>query len=365
MAHPFSSPNYPWQLPLAQKLHDVLSNRFPDNPASLLIAKAGINRPDIAWSPKMRETWQSILETAAAQQKLDALFAQILQDNFAQDARAVVLEVQAMAVEATAAGSDPCRELLLPGDEPFLDRENLRSVLGRMRGTTSRPILLVRGTARSGKSRTLEIVKLVAAQKGDGILYFDEGSAIGLDSIAKRILSRINGKPTDGPARVTTDAAWYAQVATDALNLAKQAGKRWWLIMDDLAPDAQGQPRVDPEILELFHQFALQMGDPEFREQFRLVLIDYPNTPQHPPSKLRKTLIEQDATAPFSDSHVSDFLRAVLTRRQAKFAESDLANRVTHLLTAATQKHAAEPDTGLAAALNSVLVSWMGEPWQS
>ncbi|MEZ4297685.1 MAG: hypothetical protein R3B70_22200 [Polyangiaceae bacterium] len=104
--------------------------------------------------------------------------------------------------------------------------------------------------------------------------------------------------------------------------MARETGKRWWIVVDDITPGADGKPRTDPALLSFFLQFALQMIDPQFARSFRLVLLGFPPGP--PPSKLPRSVVVTDTTAQLSDKDVRGFIRDFYDLRGTRYQEPDL-----------------------------------------
>ena len=103
------------------------------------------------------------------------------------------------------------------------------------------------------------------------------------------------------------------------------------------------------------------MDDPEFSRYFRLVFLDYPSAPNHPPSKLKRTLLEEDITGPVGTVEIGAFVKAVLDSRQKQYSEADLQTLIQTLMKNAEEKFAANPDSGPLQALHEALALWVSE----
>jgi hypothetical protein len=354
----FTASRYPWELPLARELYDRLVLACPKAKAEYLVNTAGMQYAAIAWGEPMTQVWTTILGNAVTERRLEALLERVLGDA----TLAAIHEVtQRVKSAGQGTGPDISAQFLLPGDVPFLNRSRLRTSLRRMREDTPKTILLVRGEPRSGKSMTRELVRVVAKAVGDRVIYLDESNATQVDKVAAYLLERLADAPVVLPPRDTTDDAWYRQVALEARKVVSAKPQRWWIIVDDLGPDAQGQPRMNREVLAFFHQFALLMADPEFSRSFRLVLLDYPTAPNHPPSKLKKTLLEEDKTAPYVETDVSAFVKATLDLWKKQYSEAELQQITQLLLKRAQERLVAAPEAGGMQTIYEVLVDWISE----
>lgn len=359
MLNPFlTAIQFPWELPLAVELYDRLVQACPQPKAEYLVKTAGMQHAAIAWGRPMTESWTTILDNAVKEQRLAALLERVLADPSLLAIHEVVQRVKAAGLEA---GPDICSQLLLPGDVPFLNRSRLRTSLRRMREDTPKTILLVRGEPRSGKTMTYELVRAVAKAAGDRVIYLDENNATQVDKVASYLLERLADGPAVVPPGDTSDPGWYRLVALEARKVVAAKPQRWWIIVDDLGPDAQNQPRMNPEVLEFFHQFAMQMADPEFSRLFRLVLLDYPTAPNKPPGKLKKTLLEEDRTALYVETDVSAFVRAALERWKKQYSEADLQQLTQGLMNRAQERLVAAPEAGGMQMMYEVLVDWLTE----
>lgn len=359
MSNPFFGTSYPWKLPLAQELYIELVKACPNKlQAQQLVQNAGMQQAAISWEPPVMYVWNFILDNAVKEKRLEALLNLVLADNTLSSIHELVQRVKG---SGQAPVSDVCTQLLLPGDVPFLNREKLRSALRRMREDTPRSILLVRGQPRSGKTMTLELVSAVAKERGDKVIYLYEENANRIDQVVSYLLPRLGTGQAPAPPQDTTDHAWYRQVGLDALERATRSNQRCWIVVDNLSPDPQGQPRMDREVLALFHQFALLMADPEFSRYFRLVFLDYPSAPNHPPSRLKKTLLEEDMTGPLGDVEIGAFVKSVLGRWHQQYSEEDLQTLIQTLMKNAEEKLIANPEPGRTQAIYESLAEWVAE----
>jgi hypothetical protein len=355
-------PAYPWSLPIAQQLHLVLCQAYDSAPVAVALAQnAGIPKHTVNWNGAMKEVWGDLLEQAVRQAKIDALLDRVRADPRGAPAAAVIALLEVGG--GPAVNGLACDTLILPGDKPFLDRRKLREALRRMQanGGSVSPILLVRGPPQSGKTSTRELVSVIAGALGDGVVFLHETVSTDVNAAAKYLLFRLGAKGGSLPARNTTEAAWYREVALDVVALAEATKRRWWIVVDDLGFDASGQPRLDREVLAFFHQFALLLLDPGVREHLRLVLLDYPDAPNHPPTKIGSALIEQDLIASnATEEDVREFVRTFLEYRHLKFAEADVDKYAAAVLANVKQlAGAGASPPSYMGALYDELVEWM------
>jgi hypothetical protein len=123
----------------------------------------------------------------------------------------------------------------------------------------------------------------------------------------------------------TTLAAGYQDICLLLPGLAERAGRPLWVAMDDLGPDADGQPQLDSEIRKFFDQFALTLEDPSASRWFRLLLIHYPDDLEVP-AKWGDDVWKEDRTWPerVSDVHVADVLREWRTEHDRTLLDDEI-----------------------------------------
>jgi hypothetical protein len=363
MTHPFFSPvRYPLHLALAKELFDSLI-RFYDTAARarFVVDIVGIDATRIAWE-RMHDAWYEILNESTKSRLLERLLGQILADDKAASLHDVVRRVlTSNDVDGLLSMLD---SPLLPGDQPFLDRANLRSRLRQLapRAPVAPSMLVVRGEPGTGKTTTRLLIMALADGLRDPVIYFDEGNARDVARVASKILKKLD--PTAGPldpSYTTSDAA-YQRYWEEALDRA--AGQRLWVIVDDVGPDVpgadEGAASIDRSVLAFFHKLAelLTRYPNEYATSFRLVLLDYHAAINRPPTKVNKDFLREDVTEALTAGHVGPFVETVWRSRNKQFSKADV-EVATGKRVADAEARAEDGRACRAQALRDVLSDWV------
>ncbi|HEX2834185.1 MAG TPA: hypothetical protein VHW00_14340 [Thermoanaerobaculia bacterium] len=268
MAHPFfDSTSYPWHRQDARTLHSELWHGYTTAQDLDLLYKASAADLPPLLNDTIDRMWKSALENLTGTGGLRS-FCRIVCE--AKPARPKVVD----AIKVIEQAEDPIRPTLLTGDRVFLDREELRDKLQRLTSDTSLRVLLIRGDADTGKTWTKHLVEEIAKASGEPCFYLFDGNAGTTHEVLELIFGGL-GALQRIPEPMGTEDAWFRKICNHLLAIAKESGKKTWVVMDDLGEYETGL-RVDGQIRKFFDQFALSMENPEFARWFRLVLIDYP-----------------------------------------------------------------------------------------
>lgn len=367
MAHLFfSEVRYPLHLAPAKELHKKLTQAYPDGAAARLVANAaGIDPATISWDRPMEIVWYEILDKATRARRLE----QLLRDVLADPRVAAIHDVVRRAVDG--GGAESTLSLLdtplLPGDQPFLDRANLRTRLRQLaaRVAVAPSVLIVRGDRGTGKTTSRLLVMALAEGLGDPVIYFDEGNARTVARVAGKILKKLDpaAGPLD-PSHTTSDAS-YQNVWEEALDRATATGQRLWLIVDDIGPDApggdDGATSIDRSVLAFFHKLAelLTRYPDDYAPSFRLVLLDYHSAPNRPPTKVHRDFVREDVTEPLDAGHVESFVETVWRSRNKQFSRADVEAATGQRVADAKARADQDASLGLARALRDVLSDWV------
>jgi len=234
----------------------------------LLYEKSGGDLTKLTAQQNAADAWQEILNLLTIARGLKRLFELIIADN------------GLAAVHNTIRAIQNAEDIIpaVSGEKfVFVDRQQLRSELLKLLGDMpTHGVLLVRGPSGSGKSWTRNLVGHVARSLGEEYIYFYEGLVSSVDGVVDQLFAFF-GAPGDVPAKLETDPAWYQRVCRTLQGIAKKKNAVCWIVADDLGLAKDGTPLLHKGIREFFDQFAQFMIDPSFAQQFRLVLLDYPN----------------------------------------------------------------------------------------
>lgn len=349
--------SYPWTSDLAQRIHRCLVDGCPPSKTELLVKTSGMSTGEFVFvGTPPRELWMRVLDGAFTAGKLVNLFQKILEDATLNTAHPLIHE--AMTADRSRLTAELSRMPILPGEMPFFDRSELRSKLQTMLGReqTTRPILIVRGAPSSGKSFTRHLIAHVAEGGKDGYTYLYEGNATTVDEAVKHVFDAVALQP---PPRATTADAWYGDVWDHVRGHLRANDTRWWIVVDDLAPDANGQPRMDREVLELFHKLALKLMSADFAKYFRLVLLDYPEGPNHPPSKLKRDVIVPDRTGAVSDADLAALVETHWGRRGRQSLPNESLKQALEFRAKLAQRLGASNASSEVQTLHDVVFDWL------
>ena len=284
MPHPFfDTSTYPWSLPEARSLHQVLFAVFTD-PVEInrVYRQSAAGLPPLALGAPPDTIWTEALDNLAAHtDALRGLCNQQFTNAQLQNAVAAVVNAKSsISLRIT-------RDNVL-----VLDRVSLREKIELVVPETSVvKVLLVRGSTQSGKSHGRHVLHSAARDRGAVFVYIASGMVVTVGHVVERLFSAV-GAHNEIPPTFTTDMAGYITVCFKLQSVALRGGKQVWIAVDDLGPGPDGVPLLSTEIREFFDQFALQMMDPSFSTWFRLMLIHYPEGKL--PTKWKREILTED-----------------------------------------------------------------------
>jgi hypothetical protein len=295
--HPFfDNEQYPWGRDDAIALHQALY-RVIDHPSeiSLVYRQSAGTRP-LTPALAAHLAWTEVLDNLARERCLSKLCTLVLDRTHYASAHA--------AVAAVRDAKDLLPQIVLPYDILFLDRKELRAELEKLSQPGASGVLLVRGPSGAGKSWTQEMIKIIAGDRGVGIVYLYEGIVSNVREVIDQLFTAL-GDSRRVPPTNETDPAWYRLVCLKLQELAQQKGRFLWVVADDLGEYPEG-PRVDREIRAFFHQFGMNLANPAFARCFRMVLLDYPEGPV--PTKWRAWSEDRPNENDIENTTIAEFL---------------------------------------------------------
>ena len=319
MPHPyFESSRFPSARPEALVLLDELAVRFKDPKAIDLIYKSCGDflddlhlqeLPSVIW----KEALQNLTSAGFLRQLLDKIQPKFL--NNATMQRAIRDIINAESGEDINIISD---------DVLVLDRSTLRDKLKEVASETNPvKVLIVRGLAKSGKTHGRYIFEQFATDKGSQPVYLYPEIVPTVLDLINQLFSSLGAMDQIPPA-FTTDEAWYRTACTKLMDICTKQNKRLWIAVDDLGPDAQGVPLVDAEVKKFCDVFALNMLNPPFRKNFRLMLIHYPEGTT--PTKWKREFWTEERTSEtdVKQEHVQELLKKWAITKDKTIVEDQL-----------------------------------------
>lgn len=318
MAHPyFGVLRFPKDRPEARRLHRALVD-LVTNPNEIedIYEDCGDLRPLMLLQPPDL-IWNDVLQNLTGGSALKKFFEVILGLFNNVILRDIITEIEnAVAVS---------QERIISDDILILDRVVLRQHLELLEAEMNPvKVLLVRGGPKSGKSYGRHLFERVAFSQGAQPLYLCVPLVATVDDVVMELFSALGASKEIPPRGDTTDEAWYQSVCRKLQELAISQNRSLWVAVDDLGPDLDGVPLLDPQIRKFCDQFALNMLNPSFRKWFRLMLIHYPDG--RVPTRWKREFWSEDRTndADVQQADVEDVLRAWLVTNDRKMVEDEL-----------------------------------------
>lgn len=319
MPHPyFEVAVYPLHRPEAETLLNELANAYKaPNAIDLLYKKCGDNLPELYLQQVPPLIWKEVLENLTSRgflrKLLDLVQPLFLNSPTMQSAIRDVINAES--------GEDIN---IISADVLVLDRGPLRDKLKEV-ASDANPVkvLIVRGLSKSGKSHGRHLFEQFARDKASEPVYLYPEAVPTVRDLVDNLFSALGAMDQIPPA-FTTDEAWYRTACTKLNDVCTKQKKRLWIAVDDLGPDAEGVPLVDAEVKKFCDVFALNMLNPPFRKNFRLMLIHYPEGTT--PTKWKREFWAEERTseADVKQEHVQDLLKKWAITKDKTIVEDQL-----------------------------------------
>jgi len=333
MSHPFfDAPTYPWGLQEAIDFHKAISSAVAVSARILGFYQMSGGDPAIGVNLGQApgDIWREVLDKLTTQGCLKTLLDRIDKEGDFRN-NSAYQEVARRVREA----EDTTRPQIVSDDVFIVDREGLRRSLTLLevpKGLTK--VLLVRGSPKSGKSHGRHLFEHVAERRDAVAVYIYAENGGTVDEVIDQLFSAL-GALDRVPPRTTTPDAWYKKVWGHLQNVATDKKRQLWIAMDDLGLDAAGAPLLDPEVKRFFDHAVPWMLNPAFRNQFRLMLINYPGDPRGavPTSWTADYWTEDNPTVgDLAKNHVVAFLEYWTKTRQLQESRENLENLADEVL---------------------------------
>ncbi len=225
-----------------------------------------------------------------------------------------------------AAEANPHVSQLLVTGEPFVNRTSFRTQARSLTlQVTPRPILIVVGDKKTGKTYTTQYVRhlylsvasfeyvTVGLAEGSGLAWGPRELAINLlegMGVNVQALAPSRMEPTTNAER------WPYELAGIVLNEGLKLTKRFWLLLDGFRG-----AELRPDTAKLIAALAQRIADSSlFGASYRLVLLGFD------PSLLTvpRSVFETDNIQPFTDSDVRACILEIATKRGRTLSPAEL-----------------------------------------
>lgn len=319
MPHPyFDAAVYPLYRPEAESLLNELATAYKTgNAIDFLYKKCGDNLPELHLLEVAPLIWKEALENLTSRGLLRKLLG-LVQPLFLESAP---MQKAIRDIINAESGEDIN---IISDDVLVLDRSTLRDKLKEVASETNPvKVLIVRGLAKSGKTHGRYIFEQFATDKGSQPVYLYPEIVPTVLDLINQLFSSLGAMDQIPPA-FTTDEAWYRTACTKLMDICTKQNKRLWIAVDDLGPDPQGVPLVDAEVKKFCDVFALNMLNPPFRKNFRLMLIHYPEGTT--PTKWKREFWTEERTSEtdVKQEHVQELLKKWAITKDKTIVEDQL-----------------------------------------
>lgn len=319
MPHPyFDAAVYPLYRPEAESLLNELATAYKTgNAIDFLYKKCGDNLPELHLLEVAPLIWKEALENLTSRGLLRKLLG-LVQPLFLESAP---MQKAIRDIINAESGEDIN---IISDDVLVLDRSTLRDKLKEVASETNPvKVLIVRGLAKSGKTHGRYIFEQFATDKGSQPVYLYPEIVPTVLDLINQLFSSLGAMDQIPPA-FTTDEAWYRTACTKLMDICTKQNKRLWIAVDDLGPDPQGVPLVDAEVKKFCDVFALNMLNPPFRKNFRLMLIHYPEGTT--PTKWKREFWTEERTSEtdVKQEHVQALLKKWAITKDKTIVEDQL-----------------------------------------
>lgn len=335
MRHPvFENLRYNFALQEALDFYNVLCEAYTNAGAIDTIYKTAGGVPgtlSVGLSPILM--WKEVLQNLAAIKGIRKL-CNDLKGNAVQEVLDAITTLEKVPSATDPKKVDP--KLLV------LDRGNLRSQIDLLADEADPlKVVLIKGDPKTGKSYSRHLFQAMAKQLGAETVFFNSVNAVVIDLVFRALAKKIDGSVTidiDNQKPNSTPDAVYSDFCYQLLEAARKHDKKLWIAVDDLGTIADNKNSV---IKDFFTQFVSQMSDQDFRDHFRLMLINYP-TDKIPPGWFAEHFT-LDTTQDITTTHICDAIRNWYTANNLKPLEDWLSKEAQKILDDATAEPQLQP----------------------
>jgi hypothetical protein len=266
-----------------EQLRDAILAAFSESDFSnFLLFKLNVDYDALSSGPNYQAKIVSILKYVVKKDKL----AEFVTNAAAQNPNDPTLKQ--LVTELTAftppSGVDPYEVCCLSGSHIMVNRAPLRTALrDHLCNPSGKRILVIKGSAQSGKSHTLQLLAylqttirkftLVHVDLEECIQMAQSGSLLNAEDLAAYIIGQMDGyeqilppAPSDGQR-----SRWVIQFCSGLEKRARTDTTQWWIALDGFNKVSLPQPTLDL-IKALANRVNLTL------DNFRIVLIGYGET---------------------------------------------------------------------------------------
>ncbi len=219
---------------------------------------------------------------------------------------------------------DPFKEVLLDGNRPFANREDLRLSLKALCLPGGSPVLVVTGDPMTGKSFSFYLAQYIARQHGFITSQFDVAATVEAGALANELLRRI-GVPLKKDATGLESSQRSGKDLADQVKDALEERKQKRVFVFDGFPLPNESP-LPPETVAFIVRLA-KYADEELRPLLRVLLIRFSDAL---PDAIDE-VAERDQAQPFSDADMFAVLRQVATARGWDVSDQALRDEIAQV----------------------------------
>jgi hypothetical protein len=175
------------------------------------------------------------------------------------------------------ASVNPLFATVLKTNIPFVNRKNFRDQLAVLEGDESkvRPILIVNGKEKSGKSYSAEYVDHYCAIRSNITHYrisIEKGNELerGAEEIAKDLVSFMGASTSDIPKSTTNQKRFVSELAIWVLNKAVNQPGQHWFVLDNFS-----LATAPPDTKDFLIAFSDSITKGIFPKRCRLIIINF------------------------------------------------------------------------------------------
>jgi hypothetical protein len=202
----------------------------------------------------------------------------------------------------------PMEEVLLDGNRPFANRDDLRQSLRDLCQPSGSPLLVITGEPATGKSFSFWLAQHIARQHGFITSEFDVSATADPEKLAVEVLRRI-GVPLKNDSTGLESGQRLGKDLADQVKDALDERKQKRVFFFDRFPLAT-EPPLPPETIAFIVRLA-KYADEELRPFLRVLLVRFSDML---PDAI-DDVTERDQAQPFTDSDMFAVLNQIKTAR--------------------------------------------------
>lgn len=216
---------------------------------------------------------------------------------------------------------EPMREVLLEGNRPFANREELRYSLRDLVARAGPSLLMINGEAQTGKSFSFYLAQHIARKEGFVTSQFEVDSLVNPDQLAAEILRRIGVAVALEEQGVESAQRWAEKLADQVKTAIEERKQKRLFVFDSFPVDPK--PPLPPETLSFIVRLA-KYADQELGPWLRIVTVQFPaEFPWY-----IQDAAERDEARPFNGADMLAVLKQVANAREWSVSEEALLDEI-------------------------------------